>query len=260
MNHPSTRRTRRIAAAALASGALVIGLGAASTALVQPGTPAKDVTVGADNDNAANPFIQPPGVTAKQHMEDTDVLFGRANDDLLVGRLGSDTLLAGTEDDILIGGPEKFAAPNSDVLDGDEGNDINIWAPGDGSDAFLGQEGRDTMVFAPFEEDRNGSILLTRYAGRTVPRVAIDEQPTFTCTVVEVPDSENLGFQHLVRFNVNGTPAVTVRQKDVERVFCPSPEAGRATVADLRDDRPYFRSVRLDQVRGTVGQILEPVG
>lgn len=255
----STRRTRRLTAAALVSSALVVGLGAASTALVQPGTPAKDVTVGGDNDNAANPFIQPPGVTAKQHMDNTDVLFGRANDDLLIGRLGGDTLLGGTQDDIMIGGPEKFAAPNSDVIVGEEGDDINIWAPGDGSDANIGNEGRDTMIFAPFVEDRNGSLLLTPYAGRSVPRVAIDEQPAFSCTVVEVPASENLGFQHLVRFNVDGVPAVTVRQKDVERVFCPSPQTGRALVADLREERPYFRTVRLDRVRGTVGEILEPV-
>lgn len=260
MNVNTTRRARRATLAALASAALVVGLGATSTALVQPGTPAKDVTFGGDNDNADNPFIQPPGVTAKLDMDNTDVLFGRANDDLLIGRLGSDTLLGGTEDDILVGGPEKTSTPNSDTLVGDEGNDMAIWAPGDGNDAFIGNEDRDTMVFAPFVEDRNGAILLTRYAGRSVPRVAIDEQPTFSCTVVGVPESENLGFQFIVRFNVEGSPVVSVRQKDVERVYCPSPERGRAMVADLGDDRPYFRSVRLDRVRGTVGQVLEPVG
>ena len=107
-----------------------------------PGTSAKDVTVGGDNDNADNPFIQPPGVTAKQHMDNTDVLFGRGNHDLLIGKLGGDTLLGGKRNDILIGGPEKGSAPNSDVLVGEEGNDINIWAPGDGSDAFAGDKGR----------------------------------------------------------------------------------------------------------------------
>ena len=264
MTHHSTRRperrTRRIAAATLAAGALVVGTAAVSTGLAAPGTPAKDVTVGLDNDNADNEFIQPPGVTAKQHMDNTDVLFGRANDDLLIGKLGDDTLLGGEDSDILIGGPEKGQAINSDVLVGEEGHDINIWAPGDGSDAFLGNENTDTMIFAPFVEKANGDLLLTRNNGRRIPRVEIDEQPAFTCTIVKVPASERLGFQHLVRFNVNGTPVVTVRQKDVERLFCPSPLEGKAQFADLTDNHPQFRNVRLDRVAGTVGAILAPVG
>ena len=94
---------------------------------------------------------------------------------------------------------------------------------------------------------------------RKIPHVDIDAKPQFSCTIVEVPDSEHLGFQHLVRFNVNGSPVVTVRQKDVERVFCPSPDADKALVADLTDANPTFRSVRLDRVRGTTGAILAPV-
>ena len=261
-----TRRTNRrsrvssFAVAAVAAGGLVAGLGTAATAFVAPGTPGNDVTLGADNDNADNPFIQPPGVAAKQHMENTDVLFGRGRDDLLVGRQGSDTLVAGSGDDILVGGPEDFTTPNSDVLLGDRGKDINIWAPGDGSDAFVGDRNHDTMIFAPFVEKANGALRLTRFHGRRIPRVEIDEQPVFSCTIVPVPESENLGFQHLVRFNVNDVPAVTVRQKDVETVYCPSPQPGKAKVADLTDAHPRFHNVRLADVGGTVGAILAPVG
>ena len=258
--HGKQRRTRLVAAASAAAGVLVLGFGTTSSALVQPGTPAKDVTIGLDNDNADNPFIQPPGVTAKQHMDNTDVLFGRANDDLLIGNLGSDTLLGGTGSDILIGGPEKFTSPNSDVLVGDRGADINIWAPGDGSDAFVGNEGYDTMVFAPFVEDSSGSPLLTWNAGRKIPHVDIDDKDSFSCTIVKVPAAQNLGFQYLVRFNVNGSPVVTVRQKDVERVFCPSPLPGRARVANLTSASPAFHEVWLNQVGGTTGAILAPVG
>jgi len=256
----STRRTRRFATAALASGALVLGTTVAATSLTFPGTPGKDVHIGGDNDNADNEFIQPPGVVAKQHMDNTDVLFGRANDDLLIGKLGDDTLLGGTDSDILVGGPEKGTQPNSDVLLGDPGADINIWAPGDGSDAFIGHQGWDSMIFAPFVERPNGELLLTRSDGRRIPRVSIDAQPAFSCTIVDVPARQNLGFEFLVRFNVNGTPVVTVRQRDVETVYCPSPHAGRALVADLTDHEPEFRSVRLRRVPGTVGDILEPVG
>ena len=129
-------------------------------------------------------------MAAKQHMDNTDVLFGRDNDDLLIGKLGGDTLLAGADDDILIGGPEKGPPPNSDVLVGDTGKDVNIWAPGDGNDAFIGNEDKDTMIFAPFVENADGSLLLTRSYGRKIPHVNIDSQPTFTCTVVPVPESQ----------------------------------------------------------------------
>ena len=256
---PNRRRNRRLAAGSLAVGALVLGFAATSSALVQPGTPGKDITFGLDNDNANNTFIQPAGVTAKQHMDGTDVLFGRANDDLLVGNLGGDTLLGGTGSDILIGGPEKFATPNSDVLIGDWGNDINVWAPGDGSDAFTGDQGYDTMIFAPFVND-GGKPLFTWNHGRKVPRVDIDNQAAFSCTIVPVPASQRLGFQFLVRFNVNGTPAVTVRQRNVEKVFCPSPLDGKAQVADLTAEHPAFHDVALNQVPGTTGAILAPVG
>ena len=257
--HSPRSRTTAIAASVVGAGALVVGLATGSSGVILPGTPAKDVQIGLDNDNAANPFIQPPGVTAKQHMDNTDVLFGRDNDDLLIGNLGGDTLLAGADDDILIGGPEKAQAPNSDVLVGDTGKDVNIWAPGDGSDAFVGNEGKDTMIFAPFVENSDGSLLLTSEYGRKIPHVKIDSQPAFTCTVVPVPESEQLGAQFLVRFNVGPNPVVTVRQKDVEKVYCPSPEAGKAVVARLTGADPTaFRTVSLNRIGGTLGAILAP--
>jgi hypothetical protein len=254
------RRTAVPAVAIVSALALAGAMAPSASAVAEPGTPAKDVSFGLDNDNAANAFIQPPGVTAKQHMDDTDLLFGRDNDDLLVGNLGGDTLLGGRGSDILVGGPENFQSPNSDVLVGEQGNDINIWAPGDGSDAFAGNEGFDTMVFAPFVKNSDGSLKLEWRNHRKVPRVDIDGLPQFGCDIVPVPDSERLGFQFLVRFTVNGTPVVTVRQKDVERVFCPSGEVGKAQVADLTSAYPTFRTVSLRHVHGVTGAILAPTG
>src|SRR6476659_3410021 len=75
-SHPARSRRRhlaRIGTTGLAAGALVVGLAAASSALIQPGTPARDVTIGLDNDTADNPFIQPPDVPTPQHMNGTDV-------------------------------------------------------------------------------------------------------------------------------------------------------------------------------------------
>jgi RTX calcium-binding nonapeptide repeat (4 copies) len=258
---PQPIRRHGLAASVITAGLLVVGLAAGSSATLKPGTAAKDVTFGSDNDNAANAFIQPPGVKAPQHMDDTDVLFGRDNDDLLVGNAGADTLLAGADDDILVGGPDKNHSPSSDVLVGETGDDIAIWAPGDGSDAFVGNEDKDTMIFAPFVEKPGGSLLITTSYGRKIPHVTIDAQPGYTCTVVPVPESEDLGAQFLVRFNVNGTPVATVRQKDVEKVYCPSPDAGYALVARLTGPDPTtFRTVSLDAIGGTVGAILAPVG
>lgn len=257
--HRTTRRTAAATTGALAVALLATGVVASSaTASFEPGTPAKDVHVGRDNDNAANPFIQPAGVTAKLHMDNTDVLLGRDNDDLLIGNLGGDTLLGGRGSDILVGGPEGGQAPNSDVMVGDYGNDINLWAPGDGSDAYLGQEGYDTMVFAPFVKNADGSLTLTWSHGRKVPHVKIDGLPQFSCQITKVPASEHLGFQFLVRFDVNGVPAVTVRQKDVERVFCPGAEPGTAQVADLTQRHPVFHEIPLSRVHGVTGAILAP--
>ena len=42
---------------------------------------------------------------------------------------------------------------------------------------------------------------------------------------------------------MNGNPVVTVRQKDVEKVFCPSPDAGNVLKAKLTDHHPQFRNV-----------------
>lgn len=249
--------TRTRIAATVAVAGVALSVAAAANATLVPGTPGKDVHVGRDNDNANNTFIQPPGVTAKQHMDDTDVVFGRDNDDLLIGLKGGDTLIGGRGHDILVGGPERFVAPNGDVLLGDEGNDINIWAPGDGSDAYVGDTGHDTMVFAPFVLNDDDTLKLRRAHGRKVPQVDIGGKPQFSCTIVPVPRSQNLGAQFLVRFNVNGIPAVTVRQKDVERLLCPSPTAGKALVADLTVAHPTFRNVWLNSIHGTLGDIVK---
>ena len=52
---------------------------------------------------------------------------------------------------------------------------------------------------------------------------------------------------------------MTVRQKDVEQVFCPSPDEGKAMFARLTADHPTFRNIWLSRVPGTVGSILAPV-
>ena len=260
MNRTSstTRRPiRRAAVIGAVSATAVAGVATGAYASIAPGSPFNDVTLGADNDNAANPFVQPPGVTAKQHMDSTDVLFGRDGNDLLVGNLGGDTLVGGRGHDILAGGPERFVAPNSDVILGDEGNDVNIWAPGDGSDAYVGDVGFDDMVLAPFVTNADGFPKRQRWSGRQILRVDISKKPQFRCRIDRVPANQRLGAQYLVRFFAGGNLAVTIRLKDVERVLCPSPNDNRVRVARLDSAQPTrFLDVPLSSVRGVTGAIV----
>src|SRR3954465_2905022 len=114
-NAPTPTRRGWITAAAVAAAG-VAAVVAVSTppadAALQPGSGVNDVLIGRDNDNAANAFIQPAGVTAKQHLEDTDVLTGGPGHDLLIGLKGSDVLTGGSGDDVLVGGNERGVAPN----------------------------------------------------------------------------------------------------------------------------------------------------
>jgi hypothetical protein len=257
-----SRTVLTLGASTVALGAVVAVAGVAgvhppsASATVEPGTPARDVHIGRDDDNARNHLIQPRGVRAKQHMDNADILFGRANDDLLIGRLGSDTLLGGSGSDILVGGPDRGRSPSSDVAVGDTGDDVSIWSPGDGNDAFVANEDRDTMILAPLVRRSDGSLRLTSFAGRKVPHVSIDNRPRFSCTIVRVPRTRPAGFSFLVRFDVDRAPVATVRLKDVERLFCPSPRRGTARVADLTVAHPAFHGVRLRAVAGVTGSIL----
>lgn len=61
-----------------------------------------------------------------------------------------------------------------------------------------------------------------------------------------------------MRFNVNGNPVISVRLKQVEQVLCPSPNAGKVQVADLRQAHPQFQEVSLSHVAGVSGAIIAP--
>ena len=107
------------------------------------------VLIGNDDDDPANTTIQPPGVTANQSLRKGDQLRGGRGADVLVGRLGPDTLLSGVNQfqekgDVIVGGTERGsdvnAFPPFDIAKGGWGDDTFIWAPGDGSDAFIGGE------------------------------------------------------------------------------------------------------------------------
>ncbi len=223
---------------------------------LEPGTTEQ----GKDDDNDQNPIIQPNGEEDKQHMENTDPLFADEKGSLLIGILGRDTLVGNIGDDILIGGPENFVGPNSDITYGGEGNDINIWAPGDGSDAFLGGEGIDAIIFAPFKnQSAPGAVpALTNVNGRDIPQVSVSDKAQFSCEIETVPNNENLGYEQLVRFSVNGNLKVTVRLLGVEFVYCPSDQADNVKVAALANGTT-FTDVPLSTLVDTLlGEIMQP--
>jgi Ca2+-binding RTX toxin-like protein len=245
----------------VAGTAFMLGLSlSTASATVEPGTPAKDVHIGLDDDNANNAFLQPPGVAATLHMDNTDVLFGRDNDDLLIGRLGDDTLLGGDGSDILIGGPDQGHTPGNDVLVGDLGDDVSIWSPGDGNDAVVGNEGYDTLLVGPLSLSADGTPRLRRVHDRRVPSVGIDDNPSLTCTLAPFPSAPAQGFQYLIRISLNGVLTATVREKEVERVICPGPQKGTVRVAVPHGRHPTFRTRALSTISGVVGDILHAGG
>ena len=226
-----------------------------------------EVLIGQDNDNADNPIIQPFAPPPNQSLNNADVLEGRGGCDVLIGLQGNDVLDGGPGNDILIGGTEQFDPDgfgNRDVIKGDAGNDVNVWAPGDGSDAFLGGNGqRDAQVFGLIDRDSHFVPILQPVLGlfrdTGVPTADVSGSPGF-CRLEYVGDTD-LGFDYLVRFFVrdSGDLAVTIRLANVEQVFCTSEAGGAITYADLTDDVPQFVEVSRDEVRTlnpTVSQII----
>jgi hypothetical protein len=223
----------------------------AQAAFIQ-GRSASEVLIGADDDNLDNPVIQPEGVEADQSLSNTDVIAAGKGNDVVIGLLGGDVLHGDKGHDVLIGGPEQGTRPNSDVAFGGTGSDIFIWAPGDGSDAFIGGSGRDALVFGVIDRDAdNVPTLSGPQPGfrKGLPSAEVTNSPGF-CTVERVEDRD-FGFRFLVRFFVRATGnlAVTLRVRSVEQVFCTTEEGGEITFADLRDPVPEFIPVTLDEVR-----------
>ena len=250
---------QRILAAALST---LVGAGTAHAAFVG-GTSGDDVLFGLDDDNTTNTQIQPAGVTANQSLDNADIIEGGAGDDVLVGLGGSDVLLGGAGDDVLVGGTEQGVTPNSDMMFGDNGNDVALWRGGDGSEAFIGGKGKDALVFGNIDRDASNIPIIGQATGRHaktgLPTADVTGQGGF-CTVEAVQDPD-AGYQFLVRFflRATGKLAVTVRTLDVEQVYCTSETGGQITFADLTADKPEFNVVDLDTVKKlnpTVGKII----
>lgn len=198
------------------------------------------VQVGSDLNSKSNPLLNQnptgPGGSSNQSLRAGDVLQGDLNDDILIGGLGVDILIGGAGDDILIGGTEDFnssvdgddkKADNRDRAFGQDGDDLFVWAPGDGSDFFDGGDGIDVVVFGKIGELRNeknetigapffnvnasgeGSqdfdgIFLDAY---NQPQIQVSDTPGF-CSLVDTQvyadEFELLDIDQIVRFSIRG--------------------------------------------------------
>lgn len=221
-----------------------------------------EVLIGRDDDNVDNPVIQPDGVDVNQSLDNADILWGETGNDVVIGLLGNDVIWGGPDWDITIGGTEQGETPNSDVIFGGSGDDVNIWAPGDGSDAYIGESDTDAQVFGVIDRDDDNVPTLTDPVDgfpEGVPTADVTGSGGF-CTLESVEDPE-LGYEFLARFFVRetGALAVTIRLAEVEQVFCTSEEGGQIIFADLTEDDPEFVEVELEEVEdlnGTVAQII----
>lgn len=250
---------RRRAYLIIPASLLVLLLGMFISGVVGPIRPTQaglvgdsPVLIGRDDDNVDNPVIQPPDTEVNQSLNNTDILRADTGNHVAIGLLGNDVLLGGPSRDITIGGPEQGETPNSDVIFGYSDDDVNIWAPGDGSDAFLGGDGDlDAMVFGVIDRDDDNVPTLTDPVGgfpEGVPTADVSGLGGF-CTLERVEDPD-LGYEFLARFFVRATGAlaVTIRLSEVEQVFCASEEGGQITYADLTEADPEFVNVELYQV------------
>jgi hypothetical protein len=249
----------RIAMAITLGGAL---LAASANAALIAGGDRSDLLLGADDDNTQNPVIQPEGAS-DQSLNNTDVILGKKGNDVLIGLLGNDVIRGGGGHDVIIGGTEQGTLPNSDIMFGDDGHDVNIWRGGDGSDVFIGGRGVDALVMGAIDREANNVPKIVpatgRYENTGLPTADVTGQGGF-CTLEDVRD-EALGYDFLVRFFLKSTGAlaVTIRVAEVEQVFCTSETAAAITFADLTEPDPAFSEVSLQDVaklNATVGEII----
>lgn len=164
-----------------------------------------------------------------QSLQAGDVLSGTEQNDIVIGALGIDVLFGDDGNDVLFVGTEEFNPFNRDRALGGNGNDMFIWAPGDGSDFFDGGPGIDIVTFGLLgeEQDSEGNTAGAPFFGvsppgtvgsqnfdgiyldpaTSLPAVSVSGSPGF-CTVLDRSthpvELEILELDQLVRFSLRG--------------------------------------------------------
>lgn len=213
-----TRRARTRTVVLCAAATLTAAGGA--FAAIQGGGALKtpQVIIGLDDDAVDDPLIQPPGTASDQSTRKADTIAGGQASDTLVGRLGPDVMIAGPGDDVMVGGTEAgsdtTAFPAFDQAIGGTGNDVFVWAPGDGSDAYSGgEEGitfRTRTVTTFRTVIRNGKRVRVKTVRKVRVRVPPDDDVLIFGTMDLVsgdntqPILTGTRFGALPRVNVSG--------------------------------------------------------
>lgn len=207
-----------------------------------------------------------------QSLQFGDTLIGTADADLLTGGLGIDIIAGGAGDDVLIGGTEDFNPLNRDRAFGGDGDDVFVWAPGDGNDFFNGGSGIDVLMMGVIGEtrDADGNTLSAPFFNVSPPNTAGSQDfdgvfvdpssglpivdvaggPGF-CEIVdgsadatEASELAALGLDRLVRFFLRAPAAdptnpdtglrIAMHLQSTEFLVCGSQTAGVIEVFDLR--------------------------
>lgn len=221
-----------------------------------------------------------PGAASNQSLRAGDVLqASAATDTTMIGGLGVDVLVGNTGNDIMIGGTEDFnssvdgdnqGADNRDRAFGNDGDDVFIWTPGDGSDFFDGGDGVDVLVLGLLGEnqDNDGATEGAPFFGVSPPNTVgsqdfdgifldADNQPIINvsgspgfCAVLAAAENPEvfaaLDLDHLVRFSLRGVAnafdqglrtdddglRVAISTRNVEYLVCTDRDTG-ISVLDL---------------------------
>ena len=141
----------------------------------------------------------------------------------------------------------------------DDGDDVEIWSPGDGNDIADGNDGIDTLIVGPVLTNNDRRLRLDTWTfNRAIPKVDIaGYRPD--CELVPVPDSEHLGVQYLLRFTAGHVASTRCGSRTWRPWSAPAPTPARpGSPTSPPAGRPSPPS-RVSAVPGLAGAIVAPL-
>ena len=237
------------------------------------------VFIGSDSSQFRNPFIQPQdpplsGGDRDQTLQFGDILFGTAREDIIIGALGADVIFAQGGDDIIIGGSEGGNPFSRDRVFAGEGDDLFVWAPGDGTDFIDFGRGNDILLVGVFGLQNGNDLIfpinntqrfLKPFLDPTTGFPIVDalNAPGF-CEILDDSDSagtakglSELGIENVVRFvlrqvrndfengvqNTDNGLRVSLHVKGLELLICANRDGSAIDVIDLRVNPPSIKPI-----------------
>lgn len=125
-----------------------------------------------------------------------DLIDGGSGNDVLLGDAGDDTLYGGEGNDLLVGGT------GNDLMFGGNGSDRFVWNPGDNSDLVEGDEGDDSLQFV------GGTVADTFLLQASGARLRLERSPG--SVVIDAGQIEQVDTNTAVTLGTNGTTVTTL--------------------------------------------------